>query len=113
MHSIDAALTRLDALEGAASDPDTVAALKRRHEDRRAYFVTAFRDLAEGHASRLRLVHVLTPLESLAPGMVWGELPPDDREPKIREHAAGYLAKKGVAGARFDVRLSVTVRTPS
>ena len=63
------------------------------------------RELAEGHSSRLRLVHVLTPLESLAPGMVWGELPPDDREPRIREHAATYLAGKGLADARFDIRL--------
>ena len=62
-------------------------------------------ELAEGEMSRLRLVHVLTPLESLAPGMVWGELPLDDRERKIREHAAGYFADKGLAGARFDVRL--------
>ncbi|MCP5412773.1 MAG: Na+/H+ antiporter [Alphaproteobacteria bacterium] len=46
--SIDAALARLDALEGAASSPDTVAALRRRSADRRAYFVAACHDLAEG-----------------------------------------------------------------
>ena len=39
--SIDAALARLDSLEGAVAAPETVAALKRRHEDRRAYFVAA------------------------------------------------------------------------
>ena len=63
------------------------------------------RELAEGQVSRLRVFHVLTPLESLAPGMVWGELPPDDREQKVREHAAALLAQKGLAEARFDVRL--------
>ncbi len=39
------ALARLDALEGAVSSPDTVAALKRRHTDRRSYFVAACQDL--------------------------------------------------------------------
>jgi monovalent cation/hydrogen antiporter len=46
--SIDAALARLDTLEGAVSAPETVAALRRRHEDRRAYFVAACQDLAAG-----------------------------------------------------------------
>jgi CPA1 family monovalent cation:H+ antiporter len=59
VRSIDAALARLDALEGAASDPVTVAALRRRHEDRRAYFVAACQDISEGqtalNASELQL----------------------------------------------------------
>jgi CPA1 family monovalent cation:H+ antiporter len=59
--SIDAALTRLDSLEGAVSAPETVAALRRRHADRRAYFVAACQGLiaAEGEgvstATRLQL----------------------------------------------------------
>ena len=43
--SIDAALARLDPLEGAVAAPETVAALRRRHDDRRAYFVAACQDL--------------------------------------------------------------------
>jgi CPA1 family monovalent cation:H+ antiporter len=50
LSSIDAALARLDALEGAVSSSDTVAALKRRHSDRRAYFVAACQDLGQGEA---------------------------------------------------------------
>jgi monovalent cation/hydrogen antiporter len=49
--SIDAALARLDKLEGAVSAPETVSALRRRNEDRRAYFVAACRDVARGDSS--------------------------------------------------------------
>ena len=49
--SIDAALARLDPLEAAAAAPETVAALRRRHEDRRAYFVAACQDLVRGDVS--------------------------------------------------------------
>jgi len=49
--SIDAALERLDSLEAAAASPETAKALRRRNEDRRAYFVAACRDLAVGEVS--------------------------------------------------------------
>jgi CPA1 family monovalent cation:H+ antiporter len=49
--SIDAALARLDSLEGAVASPDTAKALRRRSEDRRAYFVAACQDLASGDVS--------------------------------------------------------------
>jgi CPA1 family monovalent cation:H+ antiporter len=48
VESIDAALARLDTLEDAAASPETIQALRRRSQDRRAYFVAACRDLAEG-----------------------------------------------------------------
>ena len=46
--SIDAALARLDAMEGAVLSPETVAQLRRRHNDRRAYFVAACKDIVSG-----------------------------------------------------------------
>ncbi len=49
--SIDAALARLDSLEGAVAAPETVSALRRRNEDRRAYFVAACQDLGTGDIS--------------------------------------------------------------
>ena len=49
--SIDAALSKLDSLEAAAASPETVNALRRRSEDRRAYFVAACRDLGVGEVS--------------------------------------------------------------
>jgi len=49
--SIDAALERLDSLEAAAASPETAKALRRRNEDRRAYFVAACRDLGVGEVS--------------------------------------------------------------
>ena len=47
---IDAALARLDRLESAGLAPETVETLRRRHSDRRAYFVAACRDLESGEA---------------------------------------------------------------
>ena len=47
---IDAALARLDRLKGAGLAPETVETLRRRHSDRRAYFVAACRDLESGEA---------------------------------------------------------------
>jgi CPA1 family monovalent cation:H+ antiporter len=47
---IDAALARLDRLESAGLAPETVEILRRRHSDRRAYFVSACRDLESGEA---------------------------------------------------------------
>ncbi|HKB95815.1 MAG TPA: Na+/H+ antiporter [Rhizomicrobium sp.] len=49
--SIDAALARLDTLEGAVAAPETVTAIRRRNQDRRAYFVAACQDLVRGDVS--------------------------------------------------------------
>jgi NhaP-type Na+/H+ or K+/H+ antiporter len=48
---IDAALAQLESLEGASASPDAVEAIKRRHSDRRAYFVAACKDLESGEVS--------------------------------------------------------------
>jgi Na+/H+ antiporter len=48
---IDAALAQLESLEGAGASPASVEALKRRHSDRRAYFVEACKDLEHGEVS--------------------------------------------------------------
>jgi CPA1 family monovalent cation:H+ antiporter len=45
---IDAALAQLESLEGAGASPAAVEAIKRRHGDRRAYFVAACKDLEKG-----------------------------------------------------------------
>lgn len=47
---IDRALARLDKLKSAGLAPATVEILRRRHGDRRAYFVAACRDLESGEA---------------------------------------------------------------
>lgn len=48
---IDAALARLEQLEGAGNSPAAIEAIRRRHGDRRAYFVAACRDLESGEVS--------------------------------------------------------------
>jgi nucleotide-binding universal stress UspA family protein len=58
-----------------------------------------------GDVRKLRLLHVLPPLEAISPAAVWGDLSDDAREEAVRKHAAKFLAKQGIAGAPFDVRL--------
>jgi CPA1 family monovalent cation:H+ antiporter len=48
---INAALSQLESLEGAAASPAALEAIKRRHGDRRAYFAAACKDLESGEAS--------------------------------------------------------------
>ena len=48
VHGIDAALAQVESLEGAGASPAAVEAIKRRHSDRRAYFVAACQDLESG-----------------------------------------------------------------
>jgi CPA1 family monovalent cation:H+ antiporter len=48
---IDAALAQIEMLEGAGASPAAVEAIKRRHGDRRAYFIAACKDLESGEVS--------------------------------------------------------------
>ena len=89
LSSIDAALARLDALEGAVSSPDTVAALRRRHADRRAYFVAACQDLGQGAmigaSASLQLQFVEAERTAIADIYARGEIDDDARRRIERE----------------------------
>ena len=89
VRSIDAALARLDQLEGAASEPVTVAALRRRHQDRRAYFVAACNDISEGNvalsSSALQLRFVEAERASIANLYYKGEINDEARRRIERE----------------------------
>jgi CPA1 family monovalent cation:H+ antiporter len=104
--SIDAALARLDALEGAAAQPQTVAALRRRHADRRAYFVAACNDISEGHqaldAAALQLRFVDAERQSIAGMYARGEIDDDarrriERELDLEDSRLRHAAQSGVA----------------
>ena len=104
--SIDAALARLDALEGAAAQPETVAALRRRHEDRRAYFVAACQDISEGQmalgASALQLRFVDAERQSIAELYARGEIGDEarrriERELDLEDSRLRHAAQSGVA----------------
>ena len=106
--SIDAALARLDALEGAASSPETVAALRRRHEDRRAYFVAACQDISEGQSaltsSALQLRFLEAERKSIAELYARGEIDDDarrriEREMDLEDSRLRHAAQSGVARA--------------
>ncbi|MEY4964703.1 MAG: hypothetical protein RL274_286 [Pseudomonadota bacterium] len=86
--SIDAALSRLDALEGAATSPETVEALRRRHSDRRAYFVAACMDPSDDatlSSSDLQLRFVEAERASIADMYRRGEFHDDARRRIERE----------------------------
>lgn len=61
-------------------------------------------DLA-GDPSKVHLLHVLPPLESISPGVVWGDVTDQNRETAVRKHADTFLADHGYEGVTFDVRV--------
>ncbi len=87
--SIDAALARLDSLEGAVSAGETVAALKRRHADRRDYFIAACQNLGHGDvigaSAALQLQFVEAERASIADLYAHGEIGDDARRRIERE----------------------------
>jgi CPA1 family monovalent cation:H+ antiporter len=106
--SIDAALARLDSLEGAVASPDTVNALRRRSEDRRAYFVAACQDLAAGDVSNaaaaLQLQFVNAERASIASLYDRGEISDEarrriERELDLEDARIRHAAESGAARA--------------
>jgi CPA1 family monovalent cation:H+ antiporter len=104
--SIDAALARLDRLEGAASAPETVEILRRRHGDRRRYFVAACNDLSEGNvalsSAGLQLRFVEAERQSIAELYGRGEIDDDarrriERELDLEDSRLRHAAQSGVA----------------
>lgn len=87
--AIDEALVRLDALEGAVSSPETLAALKRRHGDRRTYFIAACQNLGHaeviGMAASLQLQFVEAERASIAETYARGEIGDEARRRIERE----------------------------
>ena len=104
--SIDAALSRLDALEGATAQPETVAAMRRRHEDRRAYFVAACQDISEGQralgATALQLRFVDAERQSIADLYARQEIGDEarrriERELDLEDSRLRHAGQSGVA----------------
>jgi nucleotide-binding universal stress UspA family protein len=58
-----------------------------------------------GDPSRVHLLHVLPPLESISPGVVWGDVTDVNREQSVRKHAEMYLSEFGYKGMSFEVRI--------
>ncbi len=106
LSSIDSALARLDSLEGAVAAPETVAALKRRHEDRRAYFVAACQDIVRGDVSTasaaLQLQFVDAERASIADLYCRGEISDEarrriERELDLEDSRIRHVAESGAA----------------
>lgn len=58
-----------------------------------------------GDPAKVHLLHVLPPLESISPGVVWGDITDGHREDAVRQYAEKYLAEHGYGGVTFDVRI--------
>jgi monovalent cation/hydrogen antiporter len=106
--SIDAALARLDTLEGAVSSPAAIASLRRRHTDRRAYFVAACEDIIHGDAvgasASLQLQFVDAERASIANLYRKGELDDEarrriERELDLEDSRIRHAAESGAARA--------------
>lgn len=106
--SIDAALARLDTLEGAVASPETARALRRRNEDRRAYFVAACQDVLQGDASSasatLQLQFVDAERSSIADLYYRGEINDEsrrriERELDLEDARIRHAAASGAARA--------------
>jgi CPA1 family monovalent cation:H+ antiporter len=106
--SIDAALDRLDSLEAASASPETVKALRRRSEDRRAYFVAACQDLGAGDVSNaaasLQLQFVDAERGSIADLYHRGDISDDarrriERELDLEDARIRHAAQSGAARA--------------
>jgi NhaP-type Na+/H+ or K+/H+ antiporter len=106
--SIDAALTRLDTLEGAVVAPTAANALRRRNEDRRAYFVAACRDVAHGDISNasaaLQLQFLDAERSSIAEIYGRGEINDEarrriERELDLEDARIRHAAESGAARA--------------
>jgi len=106
--AIDAALARLDGLEAAASAPETVRALRRRNEDRRAYFVAACQDIVRGDVSNasaaLQLQFVEAERASIADLYYRGDISDEarrriERELDLEDSRIRHSAESGAARA--------------
>ncbi len=106
--SIDAALARLDSLEGAVASPAAAAALRRRSEDRRAYFVAACEDIITGEASNaattLQLQFVDAERASIASLYYRGEIDDNarrriERELDLEDSRIRHAGESGTARA--------------
>jgi nucleotide-binding universal stress UspA family protein len=69
--------------------------------------IAAVRDALElaGETGKVRLLHVLPPLESISPEVVWGDISDETREQQLREYALTFLAEQGFGELVFDVRI--------
>ena len=101
-------MARLDSLEGAVAAPETAAALRRRTQDRRAYFVAACQDLATGDVSNaaamLQLQFVDAERASIADLYHGGKISDEarrriERELDLEDSRIRHAAESGAARA--------------
>jgi nucleotide-binding universal stress UspA family protein len=68
-----------------------------------AHAVQVARDLVDD-VSDLNLVHVLFPLDSVSPGVVWGDVTDEQREKQIRKEFDNLVTEQDLAGVNTVIR---------
>lgn len=58
-----------------------------------------------GDASKVRVVHVLPPLEAISPAVVWGDLDDQSRIDAVKKYAVQFLKDHGAESASIEVRV--------
>lgn len=58
-----------------------------------------------GDSGKIRIVHVLPPLEAISPAVVWGDLDDQTRIDSVKNYASKFLDDHGAAGATIEVRI--------
>jgi len=54
--------------------------------------------------ANVHLVHVLSPLDAVSPGVVWGDITDESREQAVHECFQKFLAERSIAGVTTAVR---------
>ena len=54
--------------------------------------------------ANVHLVHVLFPLDSVSPGVVWGDITDDKREQSVRNYFDSFLKDRNISGVTLSVQ---------
>ena len=60
-------------------------------------------DMVDDPAS-VHLVHVLFPLDSVSPGVVWGDITDEKREQSVRDYLDSFLEDRNISGVSLSVQ---------
>ncbi len=60
-------------------------------------------EITGGDVSKLKLIHVMAPLEVISPMSIWGEYSEKNRQEEIHKFAKSFLESHGVGDATFTI----------
>lgn len=54
--------------------------------------------------ANVQLIHVLFPLDSVSPGVVWGEISDESREKAVKQSFDKFLSERNISGVSLNIR---------